>query len=122
MQHLALGREPKTVVDELSIFRHELVLEVGCAPIKRDRFDSAMGREENGPARRLVHAARFHADEAVLDEIEPTDGVRAPERVERSEEVRRRKPLGVERDGVAALELDLDIGGRVGCCLRIERA
>src|SRR5215469_598598 len=31
LQHLALGREPEAVVDQLGVFRHELVLEVGCA-------------------------------------------------------------------------------------------
>ena len=48
--------------------------------------------------------------------------MRAPERVQRSEQIRGREPLAVERDGVAALELDVDISGRVGRRLRIERA
>ena len=48
--------------------------------------------------------------------------MRASERVERSEEVRRGKAFAVKRDGVAAFELDPDIGGRVGRGLRIERA
>ncbi len=122
LQHLPLGREPEAVVDELGIFRHELVLEVGCAAVKRDGFDPAVRRKQNGAARRLVHAARLHADETVLDEIEPADAVCAPERVERSEQIRGRKPLAIERDRVAALEIDHDITGLIGRRLRIERA
>ena len=50
--------------------------------IERDRFDAAMRGEQDGAARRLVHAARLHADEAVLDQVEPADAVLATERVE----------------------------------------
>src|SRR3546814_18624141 len=42
LQHLAFGREPEAVVDELGIFRHQLVLEVRRAAIERDAFDTAM--------------------------------------------------------------------------------
>src|SRR3546814_2478944 len=34
-----------------------------------------MRREQNGAARRVIHAARLHADEAILDQIESSDGV-----------------------------------------------
>src|SRR3546814_560147 len=35
LQHLAFGREPEAVVDELGIFRHQLVLEVRGAAVER---------------------------------------------------------------------------------------
>ena len=38
---------------------------------------------EQGAARRLVDAARLHADHAILDEVDDADAVRAADRVER---------------------------------------
>src|SRR5262249_8674628 len=111
LQHLALGREPEAVVDQLAVFMHELVLAVGCAAIERDGFDPTVRGEQDGAAGGLVHAARLHADEAILDEIESPDAVSTSERVEVGEHLRGREPLAVERDGVAALELDAAISG-----------
>src|SRR5215472_7330920 len=71
LQHLALGREPEAVIDELGVARHQLVLEVRGAAIQGDALDAAMRRLQDGAARRLIDAARLHADEAVLDEVEP---------------------------------------------------
>ena len=45
------------------------------APVKRDRFNASMGEIENCPARRLVHSTRFHADEAVFNQIEAADTI-----------------------------------------------
>src|SRR3546814_4567015 len=70
LQHLAFGREPEAVVDELGIFRHQLVLEVRRAAIERDAFDTAMRPRIDFAAGRFIHPARLHADEAVLDEVE----------------------------------------------------
>ena len=52
------------------------------AAVERDRFDAAMGGEQDGAAGRLVDAARLHADEAVLDQVEPADAVVVAELVE----------------------------------------
>src|SRR6516162_2580569 len=101
LQHLALGREPEAVIDQLGVFRHQLVLEMGGAAIERDRFDATMGGEQDSAARRLIHTARLHADEAVLDEIEPTDALLAAERVELRQQRRGRKVLAVERERIA---------------------
>ena len=81
-----------------------------------------MGGEQNGAARRFVHAPRLHADEPVLDEIEPADAVSPSERVELGQQVRGRKPMAVERDRVAALEFDRDIDRLVGRILRVDGA
>ena len=86
LQHLALGREPEAVVDQLGVARHQLVLEVRGAAVERDRFDGAVRGEQDGAAGRLVDAARLHADEAVLDQVEPADAVVAAELVERGEQ------------------------------------
>src|SRR3546814_3749636 len=75
LKHLALRREPEAVVDQFRITRHQFVLEVRRAAIQRQLLDPAMRREQNGAARRFIHAARLHADEAILDQIESSDGV-----------------------------------------------
>ena len=77
LQHLALGREPEAVVDQLGVARHELVLEVGSTAVERDALDRAVRGEQDGAARGLVDAAALHADEAVLDQVEPADAVGA---------------------------------------------
>src|SRR4029453_4891527 len=85
LQHLALGREPEAVVDELGVFRHELVLEMSRAAVEGDGFDPAVRRDQDGAARGLVHSARLHADEAILDEIEPSETGGTAERIKGSE-------------------------------------
>ncbi len=114
LQHLALGGVPEAVIDELGVARHQLVLEMRRAAVEGDAFDAAMRRVQDGAAGRLVDAARLHADEAVLDEVEAADAVLAAELVELRQERRRRQRRTVDGDGVAALELDLDIFGPIG--------
>src|SRR5271165_2462877 len=71
LQHPPLGTEPEAVVDQLRIARHELVLQMRRLAIERDALDATVGGEQDRPARRLVHPAGLHADEAVLHQIEP---------------------------------------------------
>ena len=85
-------------------------------------LDAAVRGKQDGAARGLVHASRLHADESVLDQVEPADPVGAPERVKLGQQASRREPAAVERDRIAALELDGDIGGLVRRILRIEGA
>src|SRR5215831_3177224 len=82
LQHQPLWREPKSVVDELGVARHQLVLEVCGAAVERDRFDRPMGREQDGAPGGLIDPARLHADEAVFDEVDAADPVIAAELVE----------------------------------------
>src|SRR6185437_15539647 len=114
LEHLALGREPEAVIDQLGIARHQLVLQMRGVAVERDAFDAAMRGMEDGAARRLVNAARLHADEAVLDQIEPADAMLAAELVEPRQQRRRRQRLAVDRNRVTVLELDLDIFRLVG--------
>ncbi len=65
-----------------------------------------MRRQEDRAAGRLVDAARLHADEAVLDQIDAADAVRLAERVELREQSGWRKLLAVEADGIALVETD----------------
>src|SRR3546814_12146813 len=82
LQHLAFGREPEAVVDELGIFRHLLVLEVRGAAVERDAFDTTMRPRIDFAAGRFIHPARLHADEAVLEEVETPEAVLAAKVVE----------------------------------------
>src|SRR3984957_9923757 len=110
LQHLALGREPETVVDELCVFGHQLVFEMRGAAVERDRFDGAVRREQDRAPGRLVHAARLHANEAVFDQVKPSDAIVVAELVEGSEQRRRAHRLAVDRHWIALLETDLDNG------------
>ena len=108
LQHLALGREPEAVIDQLGIARHEAVLQMGRLAVERERFDGAMRSEQDGAARRFIDAARLHADEAVLDEIETADAIVMAQPVEFGQERGGRHGLAVDGDGIALLEADLD--------------
>ena len=74
------------------------------------------------PPGRLVDAARLHADEAVLDEVEPADAVPPAELVEPGEQRGGRQRLAVDADRVAPLEADLDVFRRVRRLLRVGGA
>src|SRR5690606_40481154 len=39
LKHLALRAPPETVIDQLRIARHQLILQMGRATIKRERFN-----------------------------------------------------------------------------------
>ena len=62
LQHLALRREPEAVIDELGIARHQRVLQMHRLAVERERLDRPVRHIEDGAARRLVDAARLHAD------------------------------------------------------------
>ena len=98
LQHLALGREPEAVVDQLGVARHQLVLEVRRGAIERDELDAPMGGKQDRAAGRFVDAAGLHADEAVLDQVEPADAIVLAELVELREEGRGRQFLAIDRD------------------------
>ena len=89
LEHFALGREPEAIVDQLRIFGHQLVLEMSRAAIQCDGFNAAMRLQQDGAAGRLVDAARFHADIAVLDEVEAADAICLAKFVQLGEQGRR---------------------------------
>ena len=92
------------------------------AAIERELLDATMRDRVDGAAGRLVHAARFHADEAVFDEVEAADPVLAAELVERGEQRGGAHRLAIERHPVAGCKTDLDGLGCVGCILRADGA
>ena len=69
--------------------------------VEGERLDSPVRDVEDGAARRLIHAARLHANIAVLDEIDAADAVIAAELVQPGEQSSRRQGLAVDGDGIA---------------------
>ena len=61
------------------------------------------------PPRRFVHAARFHSDEAVFDQIKPADAVLTSVIVELFQQRSGRHGLAIYGNSVAALEIDRDV-------------
>src|SRR5208283_425065 len=57
LQHFALRRKPKSIVDDLGIFWHQLVLEMRGTAIERDLLNPAMRVIKDRAAGRLIHAA-----------------------------------------------------------------
>ena len=78
-----------------------------------DHLELLVGKVQDGAARRLVHAAVLHADEAVLHDVDDADAVRAADGVELLDDLRGLHALAVDGDGRALLEVDGDIGGLV---------
>src|SRR3546814_19015074 len=84
------------------------------AAIEGDALDAAMRAGIDFAARRFVHAARLHADEAVLDEVAAADSMLAAEVVERREQRSGPHSLAGQRDPVAD-------SGRAPCTERVCR-
>src|SRR3546814_8170416 len=115
LEHLALGREPESIVDELGIFGHQLVLQMRRAAVERDAFDAAMRARIDFAARRFIHAARLHADEAVLDEVEAADAMLAAEVVQGREQRRGRHRLPRSEEHTSELQSLMRISYAVFC-------
>ena len=77
--------------------------------VQGERFDLPMRVHEDGAAGRLVHAARLHAHEAVLDQVYAADPVFAPELVERPEHAGGGQLPAVHRHAVAMGEVEFDV-------------
>ncbi len=132
----ALGGEPEAVVNELGVFRDEAVADVHGLAIDDEGFQVAVGGEEDGAAGGFVDAARFHADETVLDDVDAADAISPAEEVEDAHDTVGSEegvavPLAggfdvaelgeeggevvvLEADGVAFFEKNLDVFGLVG--------
>src|SRR5690606_14983678 len=114
LKHFPLRAEPEAIIDKLGITRRELVLEMRGTPAERQPHDPAMSQMRDGTARRLIHAARLHADIAVLDQVEATDAMATAICVERFEQRRGAHPFAIDGNAVATLESDRDIFGHIG--------
>src|SRR5262245_32925016 len=69
----------------------------------------------------FVNAPRLHADEAILNQIDPADSMRAPQLVKLLQNRHGPQLLSVDLYGFALLETDLDVLGLGLCGLRRAR-
>src|SRR2546426_4561718 len=98
-----IRRPPRsTLFPYTTLFRSHLAIE-------RERLDGAMRDVQDRPAGRFIHAARLHADVAVLHEVHAADPMRTAEAIEVREQRSRREALAVHRDRVSLLVVDLDV-------------
>src|SRR3546814_9487155 len=91
-------------------------------PVQRELLDSAMRGVEDGPARRLVHAARFHPDEADFHLVQTAAAMRAAKVVQPGEKAGGRQALAIDGHRIAALEIKGAIFGLVGRILGGNRS
>ena len=86
---LGLGRVPEAVVDDLGVARHQRLLDLAHLAVHGERLDVEVSVVEDGAAGRLVDAARLHAHEAVLDDVDATHAVRRADAVQIDENLER---------------------------------
>src|SRR5207253_1362655 len=65
-------------VDELRVARGDALLLVRALAVEGERFERFERGDEHRAARRLVHAARLDADQAILDQVDAADAVPPP--------------------------------------------
>ena len=90
--------------------------------VQADALDAPPRSQQHGTPRRLVHAPRLHPHEAGLHDVDAADPVVAGDFVELRQQRRGGESRSIQRNGVAVLESDLDVGGLVRGRLRRHRA
>ena len=96
IESLAQRREPLAVVNQVGVVERDLLLVVHRGAVERQRFELAMRRHDDRAARCLIAAARFHPDEAVLDQIDTADAVLAADAVQLLDDRSRAELLAVD--------------------------
>ena len=81
-QGVHLRHVPEAVVHHLGHFGAMPIAQVDRLAVERELLDRQVGRVEGRHAGRLVHAAALHADEAVLDDVDPPHAVAAGDLVQ----------------------------------------
>ena len=114
-ERLAQRRVPLSVVDQLAEGDGQLLLLVHGLFVQAQRLQILVRGVDDGPARRLVHAAALHADEPVFHDVQQADAVGPADLVELEDDVLDAHGLAVEGRGHALLEIERDI------CRRIRR-
>ncbi len=90
-------------------------------PVHGDGFHGAVSDVEDGSSGRLIHAARFHSDEAVLDDVHPSDSVLRTDLVELHQQPGGSVLAAVDRNRDAFLEVNGDLRGSVRSLFRRDR-
>ena len=77
--------------------------------VERERFQFAHRRHQDRAARRLIAAARLHADKAILDQVDAADAVFAADSFNCSSRATAAElPLAVQRNRNAVFESNGD--------------
>src|SRR5207247_9791542 len=77
--------------------------------VNGERFHLAMREMQNCATGGLINAAAFHADEAVLYNVDAANGVSAAEFVQRLQHAKRRKFSAIQSDAISPLKFQLDV-------------
>src|SRR6185503_21373340 len=86
----------------------ERIAQVHHFAIERDRLERTVCCVKDGDPGCLVHAARLHADESILDEIDTADAVFSSDLIQRVEQCYGIELLAVDRDRLSLYKRDLD--------------
>mmetsp|Transcript_7376 Transcript_7376/g.20112 ORF Transcript_7376/g.20112 Transcript_7376/m.20112 type:complete len:469 (-) Transcript_7376:44-1450(-) len=118
LQRLSLRREPESVVEQLGVLWHQLVLQMHLSAIQADGFNRPVRLDQNGTPGRLVHASALHADESRLDDVNAANAVLSAEPIELCQHRRGAQIDPVDGHRVSLLELNLNVLGLVRRVLR----
>ena len=114
-------REPQAVIDDLGPLLVDAVLELERRGVEAERLERVVHVDERERRGALVALVALDAHHAVLDHVEAAVAVLAADLVELHDERQQFHRLAVERDGLALLEADHDLLGRVRRVLRRRR-
>src|SRR5215469_10317040 len=87
-------------------------------PVERDRLNRPMCGVKDRHPRSLIHSSRLHADESVLEQVDPSDSMLAADLVQFVQKGRGGQAVPINRYRYPCLEVDLDIARLVGRALR----
>ena len=103
------GAEPQAVVGELGqLVRHEMIEPKGVLG-QRESLERPMSRVQHDGRGRLVDLATLDPHQPILDVVDAPNAMPAGEVAEALNQLDRREPFAVERNGYPALELDDDL-------------
>ena len=105
---------PQARVDEVGPLAVELGLELVLVDRADEPLELLVGGQQDRRGRRLVDVAHLQPDDAVLDVVDDPDAVAGADLGRRFDQLHEPQALAVQRDGHAALELELDHLGLVG--------
>ena len=81
--------KPEAVVNQRGVFRDEGIAHLLHFTVNRDRFNVAVGRQQDGAAGGFINAAALHAHEAVFHNVHAADAVLAAQGVQHIHDAQR---------------------------------
>ncbi len=118
VQRLAQGSEPQAEVNQFRIFQSDVLFEVRDIALQAQGFEFAMRGNQQSAAGSLVATARLDSDEAVLHQINPSDGISPADFVQQLDQRNRIELHAIHRNWNAFFKADDDLLLAVGSVLR----